>query len=76
MSKLLRNPNNYIPIEQLTFQSAAAHRPVSLGRAGLHHSLPLVHCIRTLNTHNTPAFDNLEKKYAKKYAEYAKKFAE
>jgi hypothetical protein len=27
--------NNYIPIEQLTFQSAAAHRPTSLGRAAL-----------------------------------------
>jgi hypothetical protein len=24
---------NYIPIKQLTFQSAAAHRPASLGRA-------------------------------------------
>ncbi len=27
--------DNYIPIEQLTFQSAAAHRPTSLGRAAL-----------------------------------------
>jgi hypothetical protein len=26
---------SYIPIEQLTFQSAAAHRPASLGRAAL-----------------------------------------
>ncbi len=27
--------DNYMPIEQLTFQSAAAHRPASLGLAGL-----------------------------------------
>ncbi len=27
--------DNYIPIEQLTVQSAAAHRPASLGRAGM-----------------------------------------
>jgi hypothetical protein len=27
--------DNYIPIEQLTFQSAAAHLPASLGRAAL-----------------------------------------
>jgi hypothetical protein len=27
--------DNYIPIEQLTFQSAAAHRPASLGKAAL-----------------------------------------
>ena len=27
--------DNYIPIEQLTFQLAAPHRPTSLGRAGL-----------------------------------------
>ena len=27
--------DNYIPIGQLIFQSAAAHRPTSLGRAGL-----------------------------------------
>ena len=27
--------DNYISIEQLTFQSAAAHRPASLGRAAL-----------------------------------------
>jgi hypothetical protein len=27
--------DNYIPIEQLTFQSAAAHRRTSLGRARL-----------------------------------------
>ncbi len=27
--------DNYITIEQLTFQSAAAHRPASLGRAAL-----------------------------------------
>jgi hypothetical protein len=26
--------DKYIPIKQLTFQSAAAHRPTSLGRAG------------------------------------------
>ncbi len=31
----LQNHNNYIPIEHPTFQSAAAHRPVSLGRPGL-----------------------------------------
>jgi hypothetical protein len=35
MSEHLQNSNNYIPIEQPTFQSAAAHRPVSLGRAAL-----------------------------------------
>ncbi len=29
MSEHLRNPNNYIPIEQPTFQSATAHRPIS-----------------------------------------------
>ncbi len=27
--------DNYIPSEQLSFQSAAAHRPTSLGRVGL-----------------------------------------
>ena len=27
--------DNYITIEQLTFQSAAAHRPASLARAGM-----------------------------------------
>ncbi len=27
--------DNYIPIEQLTFQSAAAHQPTSLGQAAL-----------------------------------------
>jgi hypothetical protein len=32
ISEQLRNHNNYIPIEQPTFQSAAAHPPVSLGQ--------------------------------------------
>ncbi len=35
ISEQLRNHNNYIPIEQPTFKSAAAHWPVSLGRPAL-----------------------------------------
>jgi hypothetical protein len=35
------------------------------------HSLPHMHCTMTINSLNTNDFDNLEKEYAKKYAEYA-----
>jgi hypothetical protein len=34
-SERLRISNNYIPIEQRTFQSAAAYQPASLGRVAL-----------------------------------------
>ncbi len=35
MSEHLQNPNNDLPIEQLTIQSAVTHRPVFLGWAAL-----------------------------------------
>jgi hypothetical protein len=48
MSEHIRNPNNYIPIEQPTFQSAAAPARI-LGRAGLR--------IATLRVSRLPYFN-------------------